>query len=427
MELKDFFEGKDEKEIKGKKKELKDLLYNVMTNAGYTSEDMDPESRLTIQDLVTTADVLPYITQTVRRIIMETVEPNLLIIANCFTSLNIGTKDVVEIAAIGALHAGKVSEGEEFPRMNVTQELTGAATKITVAKYGLAIGISKEVISDNQFDVIALWLRAAGAALARCKELQGMKMVNSMGGTSHDNVTPGTSSYGVMTGRNIAGVQNGTYTINDLFDTWAYLSLRGFTPDTMIISPLAWKTFLTDPEMREIVLGGATFAQNRMPLGSANQGWQDPFKGLGLISKGTGTAAGGASPWVTTMNPLNATINIPPRYLPTPFKVLVTHHAPFTSRTGKKDLCDITILDSRRAGILVQKENATTEEDDIFRNQTHEVHIYERYGMGMFDQGKGAKTERNVVIDRNYVFENVNQHSLSTLDYWTTLGTKATV
>ena len=180
MELKDYLEEQDKSKRQENIKTVKDMIYHALTHDGYVNEDMDDDARLTIQDLVTTSDVLPYITQSVRKIIMETVEPNLVIVPNCFTKVNIGQKDVVEIGAIGALHAGMIPEGSEFPKQNVTQEVTGQAVNITPKKFGLAVGITREVINDNQFDVIALWLRAAGAALARCKELQAMKhLINS--------------------------------------------------------------------------------------------------------------------------------------------------------------------------------------------------------------------------------------------------------
>ena len=388
-------------------REQLERVYNVFTRNGYVADDVD--ERLSIKDVITTEDIAPFVPKVVRRIIVEALEPALLVVPNLFTKVNLPNGQMIEIGAIGAITAGKVPQGTDYPTSTLATDTVGATTAITVSKYGCGINIAKEVITDNQFDIIALWLRAAGAALARLKESLGIRLIDEMGITVFDNTTPTSSELGVVTGRNIAGARNGTMTLNDLFDMWAYLALRGFTPDTIIMSPLAWKVFAIDPQLREIVLQGAVLATRRMPLGAGASGfpdWTSPA-GLGLKMNATGDNTG-SSAWTQAVTPVGASWNIPPKYLPSPIKVLVSHLVPFTERSGKKPITDIVMCDSQRCGILVQREDATTEEQDIFTNDTHVVHIYERYGMGMFDQGKGCAVARDIVVDSNYVFENVN-------------------
>ena len=246
-------------------------VYNVFTQNGFVSDEVD--ERLSINDVLTTEDIAPFVPKVVRRIIIEALEPALLIIPNLFTKVNLPAGQMIEIGAVGAINAGKVPQGADYPTSTLATDAVGATTAITVSKYGCGINVAKEVIQDNQFDVIALWLRAAGAALARLKEALGLRLINEMGITLYDNATPANSELGIVTGRNIAGTANGTMTLNDLFDMWAYMALRGFTPDTLIMSPLAWKTFAVDAEMREIVMRGAVLATRRMPLGSGAGGW----------------------------------------------------------------------------------------------------------------------------------------------------------
>ncbi|OIO63179.1 hypothetical protein AUJ83_01650 [Candidatus Woesearchaeota archaeon CG1_02_33_12] len=397
-------------------------VYNCFANNGYTVPDGEDigEERVKLQDLITTEDIAPFIPKVIKRIIVEAVEPALLIIPNLFTEVNLPEGQMIEIGAISAIVAGKVPQGGDYPTSVLATDTVGATVQITVAKYGCAINVASEVVKDNQFDVIKLWLRAAGAALARLKESQAIRLIDEMGITVFDNADPSNSESGVATGRGIDGAQNGTMTLNDVFDLWAYLALRGFTPDTLIMSPLAWKVFSVDPQLREIVLNGAVLATRRMPLGHGAPGWEDIFKGLGLKGTGTGTSTE-FSPWTQTMTPQQSTYNIPAKYLPTPLRVLVTHLMPFTERTGLKPITDIALADSQRCGILVQRENPTTEEADIFTNDTHVVKIFERYGMNMFDQGKGVAVARNIIIDYNYVFDNVNSRTLNVLDTGTAL------
>jgi len=390
-------------------------VYQCMNNNGtvYDSE-AQTEKHLTIQDIVTSQDVAPFIPKVIKKIIMDAINPSLLILDNLFSKVNLPTGQMIEIGAISAITAGKIPQGGDYPTSVLAMDAIGSTTQITVSKYGCAIHIAKEVINDNQFDVIKLWLGAAGAALARLKEALAIRLIDEMGITVFDNSDPTASELGICTGRNIAGAANGTMTLNDIFDMWAYLALRGFTPDTLIMSPLAWKTFSVDPQLREIVLKGAVLATRRMPIGSPAAGWTDPMGGLGQYSKATGNGDGSSSV-LQTMTPVQSTLNIPPSYLPTPLKVIVTHLAPFTERDGLKPITDIVMADSQRCGILVQREEPTTEEADVFANDVHTVHIYERYGMNVFDQGKGICVARNVVVDYNYVFENANNATLAAI------------
>jgi len=400
-------------------------VYDVFTNNGRFSDDVD--ARLTINDLVTTEDLAPFVPKVVKRIIIEAVEPNLLITPNLFTRLDLPEGQMVEIGAVGSIVAGKVAQADIYPQTTIATDTVGSTVAITVSKYGCAINISKEAINDNQFDVITLWLRAAGAALARLKESLSVRLIDQMGITVYDNADPANSENGVLTGRNIAGAQNGTATINDVFDMWAYLALRGFVPDTLLMSPLAWKVFATDPQLKEIVIKGAVLATRRMPLGSGNKGWPDIFspKGLGLKYSGTGkeTDLSGLDPYLQTFTPVGSTWNIPPSYLPTPMKVLVSHLVPFVPGSGNtKPLTNIIMADSQRCGILVQRQTPETDEADIFERDVHQIHVSERYGEGVFDQGKGIAVCRNAVVDSNYIFNNVNQQQLPALDTQKNLG-----
>jgi len=395
-----------------------DRVYDIFrSNGRYFDVEADRAASIAIQDLVTNEEIAPFVPHVVRRIIVDAIQPQLLVLPNLFTRVEIPAGQMVEIGSIGAVTAGKIPQGETYPETTLSTDTVGATVNVTVAKYGCAINISDEAIKDNQFDVITLWLRAAGAALARLKESKATKLINTMGVTVYDNADPTNSELGTLTGRGITGAQNGTMTLHDLFDMWAYLSLRGFNPDTLIMSPLAWKVFAVDPELREIVLKGATLATRRMPLGEGSMGWNGIFtpEGVGPKYKYTGDE-NGVEAYTQALTPVGATWNIPPQYLPSPLKVLVTHLVPFSERAGEAmPVTDIMMADSQRCGILVQRENPTTKEDDIFARDVHQVHIYERYGMGLFDQGKGIAVARNVVVDKNYVFDNVNARELAAL------------
>ena len=95
-------------------------------------------------------------------------------------------------------------------------------------------------------------------------------------------------------------------------------------------------------------------------------------------------------------------------------KVIISHLVPFTpaALVGGKPTTNIIMADSQRCGILVTREAASPDQADIFERDVHQVKVKERYGLGVFDQGKGIAVARNVIVDRNYVFDNVNSVTL---------------
>jgi hypothetical protein len=382
-------------------------------------------------------------------IVREALEPNLLLIPNLFTPLNIPNGRVIQIGAVGSMVAAEIPEGAEYP----TQDLDldgGNAVSVTITKHGLQVRITDETVDDSSWDIIGMWLRAAGKALARHKETAAAKLINELGVTVFDNRTPSgvadPNEYGTLTGRDITGAFNGSMTINDIFDLWAFLAMRGFTPDTLIMHPLAWKVFAIDPEIREIVLRGNTLATRRMPAGTYSPGWGTTHEGRGLrttatgqgIGTGYGTPAGavtgkiGADPWVQTLNPLGATWNIAPQYLPSPLTVIVSPYVPYlqggaTISTGTPAVSrnypttSVIMCQSDVCGIIIQKTPVGVEEWDDPARDIRALKIRERWGMQLMEQGKGVAKAANVVVARNYVFDNVNSTTLLEHDFTTAI------
>jgi hypothetical protein len=219
---------------------------------------------------------------------------------------------------------------------------------------------------------------------------------------------------------------------------YAWLTMRGYTPDTMIINPLSWRMFMADTETREVVLRGATLASRQLPQGVASPGWGTSHDGKGIVTKafGSGTpAAGGkgtpettgkigANPWVNTLNPLAASFNIPPNYLPSPVEVLVTPHMPYTApaSVGASGRADVVLLDSNMAGILgTNGRGMDTEEFNKPETDIRAMKVRQFWGFGVLEQGRSVGVAKDVVIARNYNFENFNNQQISALTHTTPL------
>lgn len=411
-------------------------LYSAITNDGQVpavEEVQDGEKKslrnsvetVSIKDVLGTPDMVRFIPRVIQTVVMEAIEPDSIITQNCFYEIPIKGITQLQIGALGALSIGKVSEKGEYPEAYISMGSAGEMVSLATDKYGLQLGFSDEVIEESQWPIVNVWLQAAGRAFARHQEETAIKIIDGFGTDVLSNSSPTTAEYGNCSGRDITGASNGTMTLNDIFDMYSYLAMRGFVPDTLIMHPLAWKTFAIDPETREIMIEGATLTTNRMPAGSPSPGWgPTPFDGLGLRTIATGGADNTRNylpmpnAYVNTLNPLGATFNLAPKYLPSPMKVLVSPYVPFDANGhgSRVPTTNIYMLDSRRCGVFAVRERPTTEEWRDPARDLQYMKLRARYGFAILEQGKSVAVARNVVIDRNYVFENTNAQTLANIN-----------
>lgn len=403
-------------------------VYDAFTNRGRLAKTDGDWETFTLQDLVSREDLMRFVPQTVETVVREAIEPNLFVTDRLFQSINIEMGSRIQIGALGALEAGKVAQAGEYPERTLDLD-GGDMVAITTEKYGLKISLTEEVLQQNQFDVVNVWLRAAGRALARAKERNAIKLINEMGYKVMDNVTPSESYLGVTTGRDITGAANGSVTVNDIFEVYAYLLNRGYNPDVLMIHPMAWKTFMTDEEMREIVLANSTIAGIRQPTGgSYAQGWGTSHMGYGLRTTATGRektsgdTPKGPSAWTQTLNPLGATFQISPSYLPTPLEVIVSVYVPFQygsqgiERLDTGCISNLLMVDSSACGVIGQSENVRTDRWTDPERDIENIKLREQYGMAILEQGKAIAKVSNISIARNYSFINANSQTLSEIN-----------
>ncbi|HRV03104.1 MAG TPA: hypothetical protein P5539_15520 [Mesotoga sp.] len=409
---------------------LRSACYDMFTNRG----QLDSNHRYSMKDVVTTSDLTRFIGDTITYIVREALEPNTMIVNNLFQEIrldNITPGIQVAIGSIGAAEAGIVPEGGEGRIVNINLG-EGDMVTIGVRKYGLDLAVTEEAIDNSQWDILGMWLRTVGRAMARAKEKEAMQHLMEYGEVVFSNDSSVTSLNGNLTGRNIAGSVNGSFTFNDMNTLYARGFMQGFTPDTLLIHPLAWAMWGTDPELREIVVAGARVTTSPLPQGSYSQGWADPFGGKGYRTKSTGNTTSttapfyktGIDPFSTSYDPLGSTFYIPPRYLPSPMKVLVSHFVPYYTDPGNTGTAadgypaaDVIMADSTRCGLIVTRGAVKLDEWKDVARDIRRLKIREWYGFGILEQGKGIMVAKGAVIARNYVFENVNQATLAEMPH----------
>jgi hypothetical protein len=415
---------------------MRSIYHNGTPFIDAVSEDaegnIDRERKEVIfQDLVTDKDLARFIPEAVTSVLLEEIEPAAVIVDNLFTFSRITSSGSLLISDTGPLTAGPIGANGEYPDQGFGLTTTGHRLSLTTQKYGLALSLQEEVLRNNNLSILSLWMRKAANALIRNREAMALHALLTEGIVMFDNANPtGNGMWDVrnLSGRDISGAQNGTFSLNDLMELYAYTQMEGFTMDTVLMNPLAWMTFMTDPEMKEIVLSNNAVVSFRPPLGNRSQHWNVlESNGLGLNwTGGTGNstldptlAKLGLDPYQRTPSVMGATFNIPPRYFPTPLKIVITPYVPLTqvgSGSNAKYMTDIIFAQAGEAGLFVRKEDPMTDKFTDSWKETVKIKMREEIGIGILNQGKAVRIAKNVVIDRNYVFQNTNSVTLSPLD-----------
>lgn len=431
---KDLLITDEQKQEMRDREEILDRIYSAFVNDGLiVNANDDMAARVTISDLLTLEDVERFVPQVVIRILHEAREPH-LVISQLFDKIRLERGQTIQIGAIGAITIHELPEGGEYKPSDIQMD-SGDMVGLSVRKYGCLLQFTEEMIEDSQWDVIGLWMRAAGRAFARNREKRASQLLAVQGEVVFDNADATNAFYGVTTGRNIAGTQNGSMTANDIFDMFAFLSLRGFNPDTILMHPLAWSMFATDPELREIVMQGSRLMSRKLPTGLPDPGWPTTLGGLGARTKATGQGLGskpdtslssayqkiGSIAHTAQLSALGATFQSAPGFLGMPISVLVTPFLPFangvtaTGNSASVATTTVVVVDSSMVGAFIEKTGLSSEE---FRDPMRDVRnmkLRERFGLVLYEQGKGLAIAKNIVLAKNYVFENTNTATLSAL------------
>jgi hypothetical protein len=403
--------------------------------------------KVTINELMTSVD-FPQLFYAATEILMKSrIVPTRLVSQNLFETIPYaGNATNVTIRTLGGVEVEEVPEGSRYPETSSAISDQAYRIFLEIKKYGAKVAGTRELLESDNWGIFAYTVRSLADELLNKKETLCAKMLNEMAGhTLKDNANAANVELGSCTGRGIDGAQNGALGIDDIMEILAWMEMRGYLIDTILIHPFAWALWARDTEIREVMMdGGVTY----IPQGSAAPGWDPmPWGSLGQPwSKygGAGTQsltpavanAAGTSSWNAidpmygklgigtgyswpNLTPFGATYMTTPKHVDRPFKILVTPFVPYYQISGGvatgKYACNIIFADSRKGGLILQKENPTMEEWADIEREINYIKIRERYGMALQDQGRAVAVARNVVVDRTYAFDNVNSVSLSDL------------
>lgn len=347
------------------KVEVQEMLQKIDTWDRMVAEDgyVDDVNRVTIREAFASPDAPMLFPKVISRTLREAAEPQFLV-TPLLSRVRLTKGRSLEFPAVGAIQAAEIPEGQEYPeqQLPVDKQVEGK-----VSKKGVKIAFTEEVVADSLWDIVGLHVRAAGRAMARKKEQIALSRFADAATIVFDNDDGAEDS---TTGRDINGAANDSITWDDVIDMAAVLMAENHVPTDFILHPLMWAVFLKDSVFHS---GGSLYQ--------------------GAWNYGVGSKEGVA----------NATA-------PMGLNTIVSPFVSFTAKSGATPAkSDIFLIDRNEIGVLLVKDDLSTDEWGDPSRDISMLKIKERYDIVMLGDGEGITTAKNVDLVRNYEVQVTNE------------------
>lgn len=317
----------------------------------------EAKASIAFQEALTTADANILMPKVIQQVVTEAAETQFLA-TKFFKRINLQEGRSMEFVHFGAIRAFEIAEGQEYPNqtLNLTKDGTGAVD-VRVRKYGLKVAITDEMISDSQWDVVGMHLAAAGRALARLKEENAFREFSTHGHVVFDAELFGEGQDGYPTGRGFDGELNGTLSADDMLNMATSIMSAGYTPTDIIMHPLCWSLFAKNAFLE---------TSNKAAFGQG-AGGQDPRE-------------------FNTSNALALNVEFSP-------------FVPFNQDTKT---FDFYIIDQNNIGVILVKDDISTEQFDDPSRDIQNLKVKERYGLGILNGGLAIAVAKNIPFKKTY-------------------------
>jgi hypothetical protein len=341
--------------------------YHVTVNNGFAEDGGD---QVTILEAMSTPDAPILFPKAVSNVMKEAAEP-LYLVTPLLSLVRLNKVRSMEFPAVNAIQAAEIPEGQEYPEQ---QLVFAKQAEGKVSKKGVKIAFTDEIIDDSQWDVFGMHVRAASRAMARLKEQIALARFSEAATTCFDNTDP---AFPDTTGLDINGTANYSLSLDDVIDMFAAIMAENHVATDMIMHPLAWAIFAKDPIIRTFnVIGNASvYAAN--------------LKGVrGEYGNYTGAASA-----------LNQTAPFGINVIVSPF---VSFTPKVTGATPSVAMTDIFVIDRNECGVLMVRDEMSTEEFDDPTRDIRYLKLKERYDIVILGDGEGIQVARDVNLVKNY-------------------------
>jgi hypothetical protein len=379
QQAKDFAEGKTKE-----KPSVSVKTFDMMEKMVLNIDGDFSKGRTTIQEGLSSTDVIQLIPKVIEGQLREAAEPEYL--ATRFMNIvhvDGGASVTYVIPVVGELHASEVSEGGRYNEDYIdVNSVENGQLEIRVKKVGLKVKITEEAISDSSWDIYGINVRKMGRAMARFKEEWCFNTFSSHGTVIYDNATRQQIEASGTTGRDEHGNFNDTLSVEDFLDLVLALMANDQTPTDIIMHPLTWIIFARNSMLGNGLTYGAFGGSQVHPWG-ATQGTPG-FAGL--------SAEQGPQKLIMSPSQVQGRLPMP----------LTVNFSPFVKFDKQAKRFDMYCIDRNNVGVIAEKEALTTDNWQDPERDLRLLKVKERYGVGILDNGKGITVARNIAVAPTY-------------------------
>lgn len=345
-----------------------EILGNMMkTDGSYRGP------RVPMEEAARSADFSILFPKVISDVLLRPKEP--LMIGQTLFARTIQVDNVrsVEFPTMGAIRAFDMADTGEYREQ--LPAFTEHITEIKVNKVGLMLSLSEDLIKDSMWDVLALFVEAAGYAMLRHKEEKIFNEFQSKGHKVFDNNTTNPKLW--TNGRAYNQSRNYSVTFDDFIDAMGALVSHEYVPTDIIMHPLAWAVFLKDPIIRNLF-----YTQSQI----------------------------GQTIWTSVPDfdqsmhvPWNLKYNVSP-FVPLTLETTLTGGP--ASGLASCNVTDIYIVDRNHSIVILQRDPMSTDEFTDPRRDILNMKVRERYGLSSINSGRSSAVISNVRLEANYRAEN---------------------
>jgi hypothetical protein len=322
-----------------------------------------------MEEALRAADVSILFPKVISDVLLRPKEPLMIGQALLARTIQVDNVRSIEFPVMGAIRAFDMTDVGEYREQ--LPAFTEHLTEIKVNKVGTMISLSEDLIKDSMWDLLALYVEAAGFAMMRRKEEKIFLEFQAHGHKVFDNSSTDSTMW--TNGKSYSQARNFSATFDDFIDAMGALVSHEYIPTDIIMHPLAWAVFAKDPILRNIM-----YTQGQI----------------------------GQSVW-TSKPDFDQTVNVPwnVAYQVSPF-VPFTLNGTFTTGPASSlpatNITDIYIVDRNHSVLILQRDPMETEEFKDPRRDILNLKVRERYGVGTLNGGRSAAVISNVRLEQNW-------------------------
>lgn len=384
-------------------------LYSIVTNNGYDTNNVKFE----IKDALNTADTPLLLGQVYTEVLQDLIQLRTIgdkLVQTIRHDDIIGESTSFKWVGAGNIPDVERAESGEYPEFTIAVGKT-STVRAQFMQRGLTVKVSSEDIKYSRWDIIRAHIMQAGLALSRAKEALIFSVFNDAGAVVFDNEDPMNGGAGSNqpvqsikgrgNGRDRYGVKNGSLTYEDYVDMVAAMLANGYSPNVMLVHPLALPIFQKDPILRHIgFVNGNPEAYLNTSLQTHNaykNSTVDTWKMQQRKANGNGQVLSDDE-----INLLSTTTPTLPSYHPlNGLTIIASYMVPYDAVSKTTS---IILIDTSASAILNEQVPLTVDSWEEYSREQYVVRIKESYSVDVIDEGRGIAVAKNIPLVANELF-----------------------